>query len=104
MPMSSPRSVRYVRTIYGFIKANRGQYSVQLMCRVLEVAPSGYYAWLQQPLSNHAQADARLLRFPLRSLLCRPSPGRRIAMFLPRSQRLGYLERRVTRVHTLQVR
>ena len=32
------------------------------MCRVLEVAPSGYYAWRQQPLSNHAQEDARLLR------------------------------------------
>lgn len=32
------------------------------MCRVLEVAPSGYYAWLQRPRSNHAQEDARLLR------------------------------------------
>jgi putative transposase len=26
------------------------------------VARSGYYAWLQQPISNRAQADARLLR------------------------------------------
>ena len=34
----------------------------QTMCRVLEVAPSGYYEWLQQPLSNRAQEDARLLR------------------------------------------
>jgi putative transposase len=33
-----------------------------MMCRVLGVAPSGYYAWLQQPLSNRAQEDARLLR------------------------------------------
>ena len=32
------------------------------MCRVLEVAPSGYYDWLQQPISNRAQEDARLLR------------------------------------------
>ena len=32
------------------------------MCRVLGVAPSGYYAWLQQPVSNRAQEDARLLR------------------------------------------
>ena len=32
------------------------------MCRVLGVAPSGYYAWLMQPLSNRAQEDARLLR------------------------------------------
>jgi putative transposase len=32
------------------------------MCRLLGVAPSGYYAWLQMPVSNRAQADARLLR------------------------------------------
>jgi transposase InsO family protein len=32
------------------------------MCRVLEVAPSGYYEWLLQPVSNRAQEDARLLR------------------------------------------
>ena len=33
-----------------------------MMCRVLEVAQSGYYDWLQQPVSNRAQEDARLLR------------------------------------------
>jgi putative transposase len=32
------------------------------MCRVLNVAPAGYYAWLKQPLSNRAQEDVRLLR------------------------------------------
>ena len=42
-------------------------YSVQMMCRVLEVAVSEYYDWLQQPVSNHDQEDARLLR------LIRPS-------------------------------
>ena len=51
-----------VRSAYEFIKTHRRQYSVPMMCRVLEVAPSGYYAWLQQPLSSHAQEDARLLR------------------------------------------
>jgi len=51
-----------VRSAYEFIKALREQYSVQMMCRVLEVAPSGYYDWLQQPISNRAQEDARLLR------------------------------------------
>jgi putative transposase len=51
-----------VRSAYEFIKAHRTQYSVQMMCRVLEVAPSGYYAWLQQPLSHHAEEDVRLLR------------------------------------------
>jgi putative transposase len=33
-----------------------------MMCRVLEVAPSGYYDWLKQPISNRAKEDARLLR------------------------------------------
>jgi len=32
------------------------------MCQVLEVAPSGYYEWLQNPVSNRAKEDARLLR------------------------------------------
>lgn len=50
-----------VRSAYEFIKANRKRYGVQVMCRVLSVAPSGYYAWLQQPISNRAKEDARLL-------------------------------------------
>jgi putative transposase len=33
-----------------------------MMCRLLEVAPSGYYDWLKQPVSNRAKEDARLLR------------------------------------------
>jgi putative transposase len=48
--------------VYEFIKAHREQYSVQMMCRVLEVAQSGYDDWLKQPVSNRAQEDARLLR------------------------------------------
>jgi putative transposase len=32
------------------------------MCRVLEVAPSGYYNWLKQPVLNRAREDARLPR------------------------------------------
>jgi len=35
------------------------------MCRILEVAPSGYYEWLKQPISNRAHEDARLLRLML---------------------------------------
>ena len=31
-------------------------------CRVLGVAPSGYYEWIAHPISNRAQEDVRLLR------------------------------------------
>jgi len=62
MPKSKHHVPGRVRSTYEFIKANRDRYSVQKMCRVLEVAVSGYYDWLKQPISNHAQEDARLLR------------------------------------------
>ena len=45
-----------------FIKAHRDRYRVQAMCRILGVAPSGYYEWLTHPISTRAQEDARLLR------------------------------------------
>lgn len=62
MPKSKHQIRERVRSAYEFIKAHRDEYSVQMMCRVLEVAPSGYYDWLLQPVSNRAQEDARLLR------------------------------------------
>jgi putative transposase len=62
MPMSSLISAGRVRTIYAFISDNRTQYGVQMMCRVLGVAPSGYYLWRERPVSKRAQEDARLLR------------------------------------------
>jgi putative transposase len=60
--MSMQQSAGRVRSTYAFIKAHRERYSVQSMCGVLGVAPSGYYEWLQQPISNRGQEDARLLR------------------------------------------
>jgi putative transposase len=62
MPMSTKFSAGRVRSTYEFIKANRGTFSVQVMCRVLGVAPSGYYEWIAHPMSNRAQEDGRLLR------------------------------------------
>jgi len=60
--MSKSTTASRVRATYGFIKAQRTTYSVERLCHVLGVAPSGYYAWLKQPVSNRAQEDARLLR------------------------------------------
>jgi putative transposase len=57
----SPR-VPNTRLAYEFIKAYSKKFSVQAMCTELGVAPSGYYAWLQKPVSDRAREDARLLR------------------------------------------
>lgn len=46
---------------YQFIEDHRDQYPVTLMCRVLEIARSGYYAWRKQPLSARQMADLLLL-------------------------------------------
>src|SRR5262249_19393491 len=62
MPMSTKPIVGRVRKTYEFIKAHRSAHSVQMMCHLLGVAPSGYYEWLKKPMSNRAQEDARLLR------------------------------------------
>ena len=60
--MSKPTRAGKIRSAYEFIKAHQHQHNVRTMCRLLGVAPSGYYAWLQEPVSNRAQDDARLLR------------------------------------------
>lgn len=43
-----------------------------MMCRLLDVAPSGFYEWLKQPVSNRAQEDARLLRLIRASFAASP--------------------------------
>jgi putative transposase len=58
----STKSAGRVPATYEFIKQHRTKHSVQVMCRILGVAPSGYYAWLTHPISGRAQEDARLLR------------------------------------------
>lgn len=47
---------------YEFIKAHCDRYSVNTLCRVLEISRSGYYDWIKNPVSKKAQEDARLLR------------------------------------------
>ncbi len=45
---------------YAFIKEHRYQWGVSLMCRVLEVAVSGFYDWLGRPVSKRSKENEML--------------------------------------------
>lgn len=36
---------------YRFIREHRQQFPITLLCQVMQVSPSGYYAWLVRPES-----------------------------------------------------
>lgn len=46
---------------FRFIHEHVKEFSVRLMCRVLGVSPSGYYAWCSRPESTRSREDRRLL-------------------------------------------
>ncbi len=54
--MAAKANPSRVRGQYQFIEAHRNQYPVEVMCRLLDVAPSGYYAWLKKPISDRMRA------------------------------------------------
>ena len=48
---------------YGFILAEKANYPVDLMCRLLEVSPSGFYEWVagRESLTQREAQDLRLV-------------------------------------------
>lgn len=46
---------------FAFIRRHTGEFPVDVMCCVLEVSASGYYAWLHRPESRRSREDRRLL-------------------------------------------
>lgn len=57
---------------FAFIEQHAAAYPVRLMCRVLEVSPSGYYAWRSRPESPRAAANRQLIS-EIRGLAARHS-------------------------------
>lgn len=46
---------------FRYLDVRRREYPVRMMCRCLQVSPSGYYAWKQRRPSRRAVANAALL-------------------------------------------
>jgi putative transposase len=46
---------------YAFIKRHAHEHSVRRLCQVMDVHPSGFYAWQAQPHSPRAKDDQRLV-------------------------------------------
>jgi putative transposase len=59
--MRNQRRSSNIRLKYTFIKAHRRPFDTAMLCRLLDVSRSGFYAWLRNPLSDRAREDQRVL-------------------------------------------
>jgi transposase InsO family protein len=46
---------------FAFIREHRRSWPVEVMCRVLKVSRSGFYAWYKRPVSRRSQRNQQLL-------------------------------------------
>lgn len=47
-------------SVFEFIEAHRGEFYLQVMCRMLGVTRAGYFSWRGRPISKRKTADDRL--------------------------------------------
>ncbi len=52
--------------MFRFIHAERANHDARVLCRMLGVSRSGYYAWRSRPLSHRSIMDADLTRAIIR--------------------------------------
>jgi len=50
---------------FQFIDDHRDKFPVTLMCKVLSVSPSGYYAWRKRPASAREMANQELYKLSI---------------------------------------
>jgi len=52
---------------YAFIRDESKNHPVKTLCKVMKVHRSGYYAWLNEPLSNRAKEDENITKEIIKS-------------------------------------